>query len=153
VPLVVDASVGLKWVLAERDSWMAHALALSGEELLAPDFWLNEACNVLWVQVAKGVMTREAALDGLALLQSLIVPTRTDDLGLHGLALEIGTAVGHSPYDTLYVAFALAVGAEAVVLSDRRFAEAMRAHADPRLAGMVLPLEEWAKLRGLNGSN
>lgn len=45
--LVVDASVGLKWVLDEPDSPAAKRLSRSGETLLVPDFWLNEACNVL----------------------------------------------------------------------------------------------------------
>lgn len=50
VALVVDASVALKWILQEADSHLAKALALSEEVLLMPDFWLNEACNVLWLQ-------------------------------------------------------------------------------------------------------
>ena len=41
--LVIDASVGLKWVLQEPDSHFTETLARSGEGLLAPDFWLNEA--------------------------------------------------------------------------------------------------------------
>ena len=45
--LVVDASVGLKWVLDEPDSDLAKALAVGGETLLVPEFWLIEACNVL----------------------------------------------------------------------------------------------------------
>ncbi len=40
--LVVDASVALKWVLDEPDSHLAQG----EEELLAPDFWLNEATSV-----------------------------------------------------------------------------------------------------------
>ena len=43
--LVVDASVGLKWILEEPDSHLARALAVSDEVLFVPDFWLNEACN------------------------------------------------------------------------------------------------------------
>ena len=45
--LVVDASVGLKWALDEPDSDLAKALAVGGETLLVPEFWLIEACNVL----------------------------------------------------------------------------------------------------------
>jgi predicted nucleic acid-binding protein len=75
--LVVDASVGLKWVLAEEDSAVAQALAISDAELLVPDFWLNEACNVLWLQVRRKLFTPEEAREGLALLRDQIDPTPT----------------------------------------------------------------------------
>jgi predicted nucleic acid-binding protein len=68
--LVVDASVGLKWVLEEPDSHLAQALATGGEELLLPDFWLGEATNVLWLQVRRRVLTAEEAREGLALLKA-----------------------------------------------------------------------------------
>src|SRR3977135_3343615 len=45
--LVVDASVGLNWILEEPDSNAARALPRSNETLRVPDFWLNEACNIL----------------------------------------------------------------------------------------------------------
>ena len=69
MPLVIDASVGLKWVLEEPDSHLARALVLSDEVLLVPDFWLNEACNVLWLQVQKKVFTPDEAREGLGLLR------------------------------------------------------------------------------------
>jgi predicted nucleic acid-binding protein len=56
--LVVDASVGLKWVLQEADSPLAERLARSDVDLLVPDFWLHEACNVLWLQVRRGCSHR-----------------------------------------------------------------------------------------------
>lgn len=142
--LVVDASVGLKWVLREPDSHQAAALVLSGEALLVPDFWLNEATNVLWLQVRRNLLTPEEAREGLALLRAQLEPTPTADMNLRELALDIGMGIGHSPYDTLYVAFALATGAAAVVVADRPFARAMQRHPDPVLARILLPLDEWA---------
>lgn len=151
--LVVDASVGMKWVLPEPDSWMAHALAMSGEKLLVPDFWLNEACNVLWVQVRKSILTPDEVREALATLRTTIQPTPTADLDLHSAALEIGLSAGHSPYDTLYVAFALAIGAERIVVADRQFTNAMRAHPDRAIAEMLMPLEDWATAHGAIGPN
>ncbi|MBV8458069.1 MAG: type II toxin-antitoxin system VapC family toxin, partial [Acetobacteraceae bacterium] len=106
--LVIDASVGLKWLLAEDDSYIAQALAVSNEELLAPDFWLNEACNIMWLQVRRNVFTASEAEEGLALLRAQVEPTPTASLRLHDVALEIALALDHSPYDTLYAAFAIA---------------------------------------------
>jgi predicted nucleic acid-binding protein len=142
--LVIDASVALKWVLDEPDSHLAEALVRSPEDLLVPDFWLGEATNVLWLQVRRKLMTAQEAREGLALLRAQIEPTSTVDLDLHDVALEIGLAINHAPYDTLYVAFALAMGAAAVVVADGPFVKSMRNHPDPVLAGMLLPLGDWA---------
>jgi predicted nucleic acid-binding protein len=148
VALVVDASVGLKWVLQEPDSPLAQRLASSDADLLVPDFWLNEACNVLWLQVRRKLFTLDEAREALALLRAQVQPTPTADLGLHDIALEIGFAVNHSTYDTLYVAFALAMGADKVVVADGPFVTAMQRHPDPALARILLPLTAWASGQG-----
>ena len=75
--LVVDASVGLKWALKEADSSLAEALVRIEPDLLVPDFWLNEATNVLWLQVRRKLFTPEEAREGLALLRDQIDPTPT----------------------------------------------------------------------------
>ncbi len=147
--LVVDASVGLKWVLQEPDSRLAEALAIAEEGLLVPDFWLNEACNVLWLQVRKGIFMPEEAREGLALLRAQVEPTPTAALHLHDVALDLGIAVGHSTYDTLYLAFAIAMGARGVVAADGPFVRALRAHPDPDLAAMLIPLDAWAREQGI----
>ena len=142
--LVVDASVGLKWALDEPDSHLAQTLTGSGETLLMPDFWLNEACNVLWLQVRRRLLSPAEAHEGLELLRALVDPTPTAGLGLHDVALAIGLAIEHSTYDTLYVAFAVATGADAVVTADRGFVRAMQRHPDRAVARLVLPLNYWA---------
>lgn len=147
--VVVDASVGLKWALREADSGQALALLSSGEDLLVPDFWLNEATNVLWVQVLKGGWTPGEARTGLALLQEAVSPTETSDLGLHAVALDIGLAVSHSPYDCLYAAFAIAMGAERLVMADGPFLKALRRYPDPTLSRLPLSLADWAAGSGL----
>ena len=147
--LVVDASVGLKWVLQERDSHLADALARSGEDLLVPDFWLNEATNVLWLQVRRKLLTPDEAREGLALLQAQVAATPTAGMGLHDVALAIGLAIGHSTYDTLYAAFALATGAANLVIADGPFVTAMSRHSDTVLARMLLPLGDWAEAHGV----
>jgi MFS family permease len=77
---------------------------------------------------------------GVGLLHDQVEPTPTADLNLHDIALEIGLSINHSPYDTLHVAFALAIGAEKVVVADGPFVTAMRAHPDPTLASILMPL-------------
>ncbi len=140
--VVVDASVGLKWVLQESDSPLAEALVLSEPDLLVPDFWLHEATNVLWLQVRRKLFTPAEAREGLALLTAQVEPIPTAGMDLHEVALDIGIAVNHSTYDTLYLAFAVAMGAEAVVAADATFLRAMRTHPDPTLSAMVLSLDD-----------
>jgi predicted nucleic acid-binding protein len=131
-------------VLHEADSPLAERLARSEVDLLVPDFWLHEACNVLWLQVRRNLFTPNEAREALALLRKQVEPTPTAELSLHDTALEIGLTVNHSTYDTLYVAFALAMGAERVVVADGLFVTAMERHPDPALAGILLPLATWA---------
>jgi len=147
VALVVDASVGLKWVLPEPDSHLAEALVRVEADLLVPDFWLHEATNVLWLQARKKLFTRDEAREALSLPRAQIEPTPTADMDLHDVALDIGIAINHSTYDTLYLAFAVAMGATAVVVADGPFVRAIRTHADPILSAMVLPLDAWASSR------
>jgi predicted nucleic acid-binding protein len=147
--LVVDASVALKWVLQEPDSHFAEALLRIEPDLLIPDFWLGEATNVLWLQVRRKLLTPEEAREGLTLLRTQVRPTSTADMDLHEVALEIGVAVNHSTYDTLYLAFAIATGARGVVVSDGPFVRDMRTHPDPALAAMLIPLDTWARSKGL----
>jgi len=146
--IVADASVGLKWVLQEPDSHLAEALLRDAAGLCVPDFWLNEATNVLWLQVRRRLLTADEAREGLALLEAQMAPTSTAGMGLHAVALEIGLSTSHSTYDTLYVAFALAIGATHVVAADRPFAAAMATHPDPAVAGMVVTLADWERTQG-----
>jgi hypothetical protein len=147
--IVVDASVALKWVLQEPDSRLAEALIRTETDLLVPDFWLGEATNVLWLQVRRKRLTPTEAREGLVLLRAALDPTPTAELNLHEVALEIGLAANHSTYDTLYLAFAIAMGARGVVVADGPFVRDMRTHPDPALAAMLIPLDAWARQAGI----
>ena len=53
--LVVDSSIALKWVIAERDSHLAAKLIR--EDLCAPWFVYLECANVLWRTVQQKMST------------------------------------------------------------------------------------------------
>jgi len=99
VALVVGASVGLKWVLQEPDGQLAEALVRSDPDLLVPDFWLNEAANVLWLQVRRKLFTPGEAREGLALLRAGPIDP-TPHMRLHDLALDISITIARSTCDT-----------------------------------------------------
>ena len=123
---------------------LAQALVRIEPDLLVPDFWLNEATHILWLQVRRKLFTPDEAREGLALLRAQVEPTPTAHMRLHDLALDISIAIDHSTYDTLYLAFAVAMGASAVVVADGPFLRSIRTHPDPSLSAMVLSLDAWA---------
>ncbi len=100
----------------------------SEPDLLVPDFWLNEATNVLWLQVRRKRLSPDEARDGLALLLAPVEPTPAAHMRLHVAALEIGIGTNHSTCDTMYLAFAVAMGATAVVTADGAFVRSMQTH-------------------------
>ena len=141
---VVDASVGLKWVLQEPDSPQAERLARSDVELLVPDFWLNEACNVLWLRVRRKLFTPDEARDALALLRDQVDPTPTADLGLHDIALDIGLAINHSPYRHAVRRLRPRDGGRQSRGCRRPVRGGDARPSRSRLANILLPLAAWA---------
>ena len=97
------------------------------------------------------MLTVEEAREALGLLRAQVEPTPTGELDLHDVALEIGVTVNHSTYDTLYVAFAIAMDAENVVVADGPFVRAIRTHPDPVVARLPLSLSAWAAAEGIGG--
>ena len=102
--VVVDASIAVKWVVAETGH--EESLLLSrAQPLIAPDFVLVETANVLWKKVRIGELMREQALQGLAFIREAyaeLIPSS----GLIERALNIALQLDHSVYDCLYLACA-----------------------------------------------
>jgi predicted nucleic acid-binding protein len=135
VSLVIDASVALKWVLAEPGQ--AAADALLDEDLIAPSLWLLEAANALWRRAQSGELSADEAGERLSELFNApvtAVPIE-DDLSA---AAALAQRLGHPVYDCLYLALALREQTQ-VVTADRRFWAV--AQTTPDLADCVRLLE------------
>lgn len=52
--LVIDASVAVKWLVAEDNSVLARELAASGDDLHAPRLMACEVANALWRKARQG---------------------------------------------------------------------------------------------------
>jgi predicted nucleic acid-binding protein len=137
-PLVVDASVALKWVLAEPDSELAQQIVRSS--LLAPDLLLLECGNAIWRHVRTGEVDPAEVPELWALLRAMPVEIVVSG-DLVERALGLAVALNHPIYDCLYLALALGRGAR-VVSTDRRFLAASRRRRD--LVGAVVLLSELA---------
>lgn len=134
-PLVIDASIGVKWVVEEPGTPQALALRHRAR-LFAPDLWAAECANVLWKKVARGELTQPEALAAAQLLQAAeveLLPTRA----LLAPSLRLALRLGHPAYDCLYLALAIQRRCP-LVTADRRFAARVRRH--PELASRVIDL-------------
>ncbi len=104
--LVVDASVALKWFLAdEPDAAKALAIVQDGAALIAPDILIAEVCNAAWRSARLGRIGRDQVQEIAAIL-----PRFFDLLvGAAALALRaviLAEALDHPVYDCLYLALA-----------------------------------------------
>ena len=122
-PVVVDASVALKWAIREMDSPQAIALLHTGQRMLVPSLFHSEVTNVLWKRSRHSDpaerITEDDARDGLALVLAVsveIVPSESLAVPALDLALETGCAA----YDCEYLVLALQENA-ILVTADRKF--------------------------------
>jgi predicted nucleic acid-binding protein len=137
-PLVVDASVAVKWLISEADSGVAEAL--SAQVLTAPSLVLVECASALWRRARAGDVPMRALAAKMRALR--LAPLRLEPLERHlDHAVELATELQHSVHDCVYLAMALASGAQ-VVSADRRFVSAVRRRPD--LAGSIVLLGETA---------
>ena len=138
MPLVVDASVAVKWLVREEGSDRAEAL--KSEDLHAPFLLQIEAANVLRTLAAGGRLTDAQALEALDLL--LDAPIRLHDPtdALVRGALAFALRLGHPIYDCLYLSLAVDLGTR-LVTADRRFHRAAEGLADTE--GLVALLDRF----------
>ena len=139
---VVDASVAVKWLVAEDDADIAEELAIDGHDLHAPRLMASEVANALWRKARTGEIERRAAGILLADVQDMPVRWGADEI-LSANAARLALALDHPIYDCVYLALAHRIGAT-VVTADRRFANAVAAteHGES-----VLTLADYSKPR------
>jgi len=124
---VVDANVGIKWVLPEIHSEVALRLLDHDYELLVPDFFFPEIGNILWKRIRRGEMTPLQAQNDLIVLTEgdlQVGPSKP----LMPDALEMAASVDQAVYDCVYLALAVTHQCQ-MVTADERFYNALSGHA------------------------
>jgi len=135
---IVDASVAVKWFVAETDSLVADELSASNHRLFAPRLILTEVANALGRKAMTGLMSAVEAcvylrslpqyFDGVLAVDELIEP-----------ALENACAIRHPIYDLIYLEAARRLDAQ-LVTADRRFTAKI---AGTGFARHVTLLSDW----------
>ena len=136
--IVVDASVAVRWTIETDLSKQAEKLLRSGEALIAPDFIIVEATNVLLFNVRDRTDRIQRALDGLEFLPrwfNELVPAAT----LRHRAMAYALELKHSAYDCFYLALAASRGVR-FVTTDEKF---IRAAALGDEGHRVVHLADW----------
>jgi predicted nucleic acid-binding protein len=136
-PIVIDASVALKWVIDEEHHLAARRLVVLASRFTAPEIMLAEVANVLRKKVRRGELGQlqaSVAIDGIR----KVIPTIEPAVRSAGRVLELAIALDHHAYDCVYLALAERLGG-VLVTADRVLVDKRR-HAG--LAIDVWPLDE-----------
>ena len=135
--LLVDASVAIKWVIAE----LAHerAAALLDYDLMAPDLLFLECANILWRKVRlREINEAEAAAAAVALEAAELSVVAAKPYFRR--ALEIATELDHPAYDAVYLAVAEVSGIR-MITADSRLLRKVR-QSGSRFRAMLVPLSD-----------
>lgn len=135
---IVDASVAVKWFVAEVDSDRAARLLDPSNDLIAPDLALAEIVAVLSRKVREGQMRADHANLIVAAVPNYFaefVPFAT----LLNRGLELCLVAGHPLFDCMYLAIADARGLP-LITADAKFAAKL---AGTPFAKSVVLLSDW----------
>lgn len=137
---IIDASVAVKWFVAEDDSDEAGELLAGLNTLHAPDLLRTEVANALWINCRRNIIDIEQATASLAGLERSI--TRWHDSAPHiGDAFDLAIRLAHPVYDLVYLALAQRRGIP-LITADRRLVDRL---ADTEFATLVVRFADWRK--------
>ena len=124
--VVVDASVVIKWLVAEEDSEQA-LLVRTNHDIAAPDFLLIECRNALLSKLRRQKLQRRQTEAGQIALEEIsagiiILPTPPMLHQAFALALDLAEPI----YDCIYLAAALVTDRKLITADVRFAAKAMR---------------------------
>ena len=139
---VVDASVAVKWLVAEEGADVAQELATSDHDLHAPRLMASEVANALWRKARTGEIERRAAGILLANVPDMPVRWGADEL-VSAEAVRLAPALDRPIYDCVYLALAHRIGAF-MLTADSRFANVA---ASTEHGESVMTLTDYAETR------
>lgn len=118
---VIDASVAIKWVVAEAGT--DQALMLRRCRLFAPDLLIAECANILWKKVGRRELSEAEALFAARLLQRADVGLEPMRPLLEG-ATRLSLTLDHPAYDCIYLTLAGWLSCNLVTADERLYNKA-----------------------------
>lgn len=136
--VVLDASVILKWLLADPEkepetqqaTGLLQAVARGEIEILQPLHWLAEVAAVL------ARLSPQSTIEDVLMLRALEIPI-TDEAEVLRRACTLAIDTGQHLFDTLYHAVALETEDAMLITADERY------WRSAQTAGRILLLREW----------
>jgi len=120
VKLTVDASIAVKWLVAEPLREEARRLLAHRLHLHAPEILLSEFANTIWKKARRGeIEDPQPYFDELANLSGIV--TLHPGSALVDRAARLAVEIDHPVYDCLYLACAEETAAT-LITADKRFA-------------------------------
>jgi predicted nucleic acid-binding protein len=132
---VIDASVAVKWFVAEEHSNRAKALLRDGITRVSPELVFAEVGNALWAMCRRGNFSEEDYAESMSVLKAMPLGVPVAMSSLIGAAARLALDLDHPVYDCIYLALALQEGYP-VVTADRLFHDAVKRH--PYLADRIM---------------
>ena len=132
---VIDASIGIKWVIPEILSDEADRVRDGDHDIVAPDLLLVEVANALWKKTAAKELSPREADAAFDLVRRSGIDLRPTG-PLLPRAMEIARRLDHPVYDCVYLALAEREQA-ALVTADQRL---LRRLVSRRLGVSVIDL-------------
>ena len=117
-PVVVDASVAIKWFVRESDSEDAARLLAADVALHAPALLRLELVNGLWKHWRRKAITADDVDLSVASAERMVAFWH-DDAPLTRMAAKLTIELDHPVYDCIYVALARRLTAP-LVTADKR---------------------------------
>jgi predicted nucleic acid-binding protein len=105
---VVDASVGVKWLLDETQSDLAERLLREATALIVPDLFAIEVASVLTKRLRRGAIDAEVLGAATFQLETIVASSVIVEPTIHLLRrmIAMSQALHHSLYDCAYLALA-----------------------------------------------
>lgn len=135
--MVIDASVGVKWIVPEAGHAEAAAL-LDNEALYVPLLFYSEVGNALLKKSRRREIDLSGVADAYGQLRLLV--TTVDEAEVMPRALALASDLRHSIYDCVYIALAERIGVP-LATADRRFLAKIDGHLHG-VAIHALPVDE-----------
>lgn len=137
--MIVDASVGVKWLIPEFDCELALTL-LARQDLAAPDLLTLEVGHTLGKLYRRGGASASVLRDAWSELGEMPLHLQQSSK-LFAPAFELSVRLGAAIYDCVYLAMAEATD-DVLVTADERFARTVRQASAPDLGRRVRLLSE-----------